>query len=226
MALLETRLHPFIDLACCLETFDVAFDLDNATGEQLDIIGQYIGLKRLLTFQPQYDSPLLDDYYYRLLLKVRISQNNWDGTMAGIQKIWNNIFPEYKITVVDNQDMSINIRITGLQTAFEHEIIRHGYVLPKPMGVLVNFMFVIPDLYDIDMYMTAEISTYEFAEFDFITETPPAQTYISIDALVSTDEFIEFDTFDLTEYVKPAFVILFGDTFIITQEVNIFMVNP
>ena len=219
MALLEARLQPLIDLAGCLETFDANFDLDNAVGNQLDIIGQYIGVKRLLTFQPRYESPLLNDYYYRLLLKVRISQNNWDGTTAGIQKIWSGIFPDYGIEVVDNQDMTINIRITGLQNAFEHEIVHHGYIVPKPMGVLVNFMFVIPGFYDIDMYAAAEISTAEFTEFDFVAETPPTVTALYIDALIST---VEYMAFDFAANVPPAPSTLFGGIVIMTSELNVF----
>jgi hypothetical protein len=76
MALLEARLQPFIDLAECLNTFDAAFDLETAVGFQLDVIGQYVGLSRLLTFQPAGGlSPILDDDMYRILLKAKISKN-------------------------------------------------------------------------------------------------------------------------------------------------------
>ncbi len=66
MALLAARLGPFIDLAECLAMFDEAFDLDKAVGKQLDTIGEYVGVKRLLNFQPQDASPVLIDPYYRV----------------------------------------------------------------------------------------------------------------------------------------------------------------
>jgi hypothetical protein len=142
MALLEARLQPFIDLAECLGAFDAAFDLDNAIGAQLDIIGRYVGVERLLNFQPQTVPALLPDVFYRMLLKARISLNNWDGTTAGIQQIWEEIFPNYTIDVVDNQDMTMFVRITGMQDIFESEIVQHGYIVPKPMGVLINFSVI------------------------------------------------------------------------------------
>ncbi len=140
MALVEARLKPFADLYECLETFDAAFDLDTAVGKQLDIIGEYVGVSRLLNFQPvSIDSALLTDGFYRLLIKARISLNNWDGTTANVKQIWQDLFPEYDIDVIDNQDMSILIHVTGLGSLFENEVIQHGYINPKPMGVLINY---------------------------------------------------------------------------------------
>ncbi|MFV0241374.1 MAG: DUF2612 domain-containing protein [Lacrimispora sphenoides] len=140
MALVEARLKPFADLCECLETFDAAFDLDTAVGKQLDVIGEYVGVPRLLNFQPvSIDSALLTDSFYRLLIKARISLNNWDGTTANVKQIWQDLFPEYDIDVIDNQDMSILIHVTGLGSLFENEVIQHGYINPKPMGVLINY---------------------------------------------------------------------------------------
>ena len=59
MGLVEARLKPFIDIFECLEEIDKAFDLDTATGNQLDIIGEYVGVKRLLNFQPTYADAVL-----------------------------------------------------------------------------------------------------------------------------------------------------------------------
>jgi len=153
MEFLAARLQPFIDIAECLETFDAAFDLDTAVGNQLDIIGKYVGVERLLSFQPQYAPALLPDDFYRLLLRARISLNNWDGTTAGIQEIWGGVFPNYTIEVVDNQDMTMNVRIYGLQTLFESEIIQHGYITPKPMGVLINFNAIFSITVDSVLYV-------------------------------------------------------------------------
>ena len=50
--LVKARLEPFIDLCELLEDIDKSFDLDTASGAQLDIIGQYVGVSRLLDFQP------------------------------------------------------------------------------------------------------------------------------------------------------------------------------
>lgn len=103
MALLAARLGPFIDLARCLEIFDEAFDLDTAAGKQLDIIGEYVGVSRILNFQPVAIPALLDDEHYRILLKSKISLNNWDGTTAGVYAIWNQVFPNTQIGISDYQ---------------------------------------------------------------------------------------------------------------------------
>lgn len=142
MGLVAARLQPFIDLFECLEDIDKAFDLDTAEGNQLDIIGEYIGVKRLLNFQPEYADAVLTDPYYRMLLKARISLNNWDGTIEGIKRIWGDIFPEYEIQIVDRQDMTMEARIIGLRALFESELVQHGYITPKPMGVNVDYTVV------------------------------------------------------------------------------------
>lgn len=140
--LVKARLEPFIDLCELLEDIDKSFDLDTASGAQLDIIGQYVGVSRLLDFQPNSADSLLPDAYYRMLLKARISLNNWDGSIEGIKNIWGTVFPEYEIQIVDKQDMTMEARIIGLETLFENELVQHGYITPKPMGVLIDYSVV------------------------------------------------------------------------------------
>jgi hypothetical protein len=139
MSLLEARLSIFADLYNCLESFGEAFDLDGAEGRQLDTIGEFAGIKRLLTFQSKYEPTLLTDEYYRVLIKAKIFLNHWNGTVEGIYTIWNNIFPDYKLDVVDNQDMTMRAVVSLVREGFHGELIQHGYITPKPMGVLVNY---------------------------------------------------------------------------------------
>jgi hypothetical protein len=158
MSLVEARLKIFADLYDCFGTFDAAFDLDAAVGGQLDIIGEYVGVKRLLTFQPKSASALLPDVYYRLLIKARISLNKWDGTTDGIRKIWNEVFPDYSITIADNQDMSLVVRIYGFRSLLEMEIIQYGYIAPKPMGVRIAYLFIVSDSFTTNEYTAAAAS--------------------------------------------------------------------
>ena len=159
MALLEARLDPFIDLARCLDSFDAAFDLETAVGIQLDINGQFIGLSRLLTFQPEGGiSPLLDDTMYRILLKAKISKNNWDGTATGMYELWGTLFPEYTILIRDNQDMTMTV-YTDMSTPFMlAQLIQHEYIIPKPMGVRFNYIFLEKEEYEVDDYYAATMS--------------------------------------------------------------------
>lgn len=153
MGLVEARLKPFIDLFECLEEINKAFDLDTAAGNQLDIIGEYVGVKRLLNFQPTYADAILTDPYYRMLLKAQISLNNWDGTVEGIKKIWGDVFPDYEIQVVDNQNMTMEARIIGLGALFEGELVQHGYITPKPMGVRVDYSIIMSIVVNAELFI-------------------------------------------------------------------------
>ena len=161
MALVEARLQPFIDLARCLESFDAAFDLETAVGTQLDIIGQFVGLNRLLTFQPEGGiSPLLQDDMYRILLKAKISKNNWDGTATGMYKLWETLFPEYTVLIRDNQDMTMTV-YTDMSTPFLlAQLIQHEYIIPKPMGVRFNYIFLEKEVVEVNDYEGAALSEY------------------------------------------------------------------
>ncbi|MDL2289084.1 DUF2612 domain-containing protein, partial [Oscillospiraceae bacterium OttesenSCG-928-F05] len=114
MAWLAALLDKLNDLAEVALQMDLAYDLDEAVGAQLDVIGELVGVSRLLTFEPQNaPSALLSDDDYRLIIRARISLNQWDGSTAGIYQLWADIFPEATIEVVDKQDMSMAIRVYG-----------------------------------------------------------------------------------------------------------------
>jgi hypothetical protein len=153
MSLLEARLSIFADLYGCVSKLDEAFDLDNAVGAQLDVIGEYAGVKRLLTFQSKFEPPLLTDEYYRVLIRAKIFLNHWDGAIKGIHDVWNNIFPDYELQVVDNQDMTMKVVVSRVRTVFEEELIQRGYITPKPMGVLVNYDSLLSWLVDVLLYV-------------------------------------------------------------------------
>jgi hypothetical protein len=151
--LVEARLQPLIDLAECLYSFDAAFDLETAVGVQLDIIGQFVGLSRLLTFQPGNGlSPILDDDMFRILLKAKISKNNWNGTATGMYELWSNLFPEYTLLIRDNQDMTMTV-YTDMSTPFLlAQLIQYEYIVPKPMGVRFTYIFLEKYQYEVDDY--------------------------------------------------------------------------
>ena len=141
LSVLLDKVQDLIDVA---GQIDSAFDVEQAVGIQLDMIGQSVGVSRLLTFEPVYaPSALLTDEFYRTIIKARISLNQWDGTTAGIHSLWDDIFGGYTMEVVDNQNMTMTIRVYGLTTEFESEYISHGYAAPKPQGVGLNYNFVL-----------------------------------------------------------------------------------
>ena len=117
------------------------FNLDLAIGNQLDTLGEILGRKRLLDFQPTDDVPLLDDDTYRLVLKAKILQNQWDGTIGQILVIWKYVFPNTSLSFIDGQNMTMGISIFGELTQLQKDLITHEYVIPKPQGVTAAYVF-------------------------------------------------------------------------------------
>ena len=140
---LSANLTPCRDAAVLLAGYGAVFDIDSASGVQLDVIGDIVGRKRMLNFEPEDgSSPVLDDALYRVLLKAKISINHWDGTIPSALTLWENLFPEYTLVIRDNQDMSINMYVVGLVTPLEKELMNRGFIAPKPQGVRINYSFV------------------------------------------------------------------------------------
>lgn len=127
-----------------------AFDLDNAVGAQLDIIGTVIGRTRYLNFDPVQGTPKLDDNTYRLILKAKILQNQWGGTIPEIQAIWQTVFPQYGLIIQDNQDMTMKATVVGTSSALENNLIHNNYIVPKPAGVSIVYEFT--EINDLNIY--------------------------------------------------------------------------
>ena len=133
---LSTR--PLIDTGTTLSSMVSAFDIDTATGEQLDILGKWIGVSRsvaaaingvyfefdkerlgwdqgiwLSPFDPTDGFINLSDDTYRIVLKARIGINNWNGQNDTLPDIIEMALAGTGIQMitVDNQDMSISILI-------------------------------------------------------------------------------------------------------------------
>ena len=142
MAYAAALLKYLDDLSQLLLQMQIAFDLDQAVGVQLDVLGTIIGQSRQMTFQPSNGvSPTLDDTTYRLLLRARIVQNQWDGTIDSLQTVWQSLFPGGRIIVQDGQNMTATIILVGSFTSITEDLIRNGLIVPRPAGVLYNYSF-------------------------------------------------------------------------------------
>lgn len=117
-----------------------AFDLDNAAGDQLDVLGSYVGVSRRLTYAvPLGTSPDMDDEVYRMAIRAKIMQNHWDGSNEGFVNIWKSVVGEDIVAELkDNQNMSVTVEITGEISSTLRDMILNGYVIPKPAGVMIN----------------------------------------------------------------------------------------
>lgn len=139
-AWLQTVLNITYDISQCLISMDLVFDLDYATGVQLDTLGVIIGISRTLPFNPTNasDNPLSDDNY-RLLLKATIANNQWDGNIDSLWPIWKTLFPGGTITVNDNQNMTADIFVSGSFSAVIQDMITHGLIVPRPETVQYTY---------------------------------------------------------------------------------------
>lgn len=137
------------------------FDLSKAVGNQLDMLGAVIGRSRELPFQPSNGvSPVLDDETYRLLLYSKIIQNQWDGTTPGMYDAWERVFPDIRLLILDNQDMSMSVVISGDVPEFVKTIFMTAFGTPKPAGVGMNVWIAKSHHEDLARYTHAELSAY------------------------------------------------------------------
>lgn len=135
-------LSPLNDTTRMISGMTEAYDLDNAEGVQLDVAGLIESVSRTVGFQPSNSvSPILDDDTYRLLIKATIAANQWDGTESSLYAIWKKLFPGGSINIIDNQDMTCTIVLTGSFTSIIQDLIVNGYIVPRPEGVLYNYEF-------------------------------------------------------------------------------------
>lgn len=148
------------------------FDLDVAVGDQLDVIGLWVGVSRDVSIPSvgvyfSWDgtdptlgwdfgswAPLtapstitvLPDDAYRTLIRARIAANQWDGTTDGAYAIWEKIFPTTTILIQDYQDMSYSLAVVGgVVDSLTLALLTGGYIPLKPEGVRVLSYFVSVD---------------------------------------------------------------------------------
>ena len=173
IAVLSAILQPFVDEIAVLESIPGKYDVDVASGRQLDVVGQWVNLGRNLNepiagvyfslddaalgldagFLKGKEDPAegviaLDDPTYRLMLYAQIAANYWDGSLQQAQRILAEIFagqPLIHIFIQDNADMSIDIGISGgTPSALFQALITSGYFRVKGAGVRINSVFINP----------------------------------------------------------------------------------
>jgi hypothetical protein len=136
----KSLLQHYDNVSRCLAEIIWNFDIDNAVGVQLDILGNIIGQSRILPFLPSNGvSPVLDDGTYRILLKAKAASNHWDGTIDSLQTTWQMLFPGGSIVIEDGQNMTATVIIGCTFSSIIQDLILHGYIVPRPAGVLYSY---------------------------------------------------------------------------------------
>ena len=128
--------RPLTDIAGAMTAFITEFDIDEAIGVQLDILGKWIGRTRVVSqpisgiyfrfdtdglgydqgvWQGPYDPDAgftnLSDEVYRIVLKAKIAINHWDGTNESLPNILDTALngSGLEMQIIDNQHMTISI---------------------------------------------------------------------------------------------------------------------
>ncbi len=142
------KISPLFDV---FNSYDELFNLENAQGQQLDIIGSLLGLSRNLPVDNEYIGGTLNDEYFRLVLKSAILKYHWDGSRQGLENILKEVLPNAVFDIIDNQDMSYDVNIISSDFSQEYlALLQLGYILPKPSGVRVNYSVVDKPLFGWD----------------------------------------------------------------------------
>ena len=135
----------------CLDSFDQLFTIENAVGDQLDKIGEIIGISRVLPVDDPDIPSSLSDSSYRLVLKAKILKNHWNGTRQGMSSVFSVLFPNCPFDIVDNQDMTINIWLINPNITDEQiALIFNGFIFPKPAGVRMYYNIMLSGLFGWD----------------------------------------------------------------------------
>lgn len=145
------------------------FDLDQALGDQLDVIGLWVGIGRVIPvevsgvyfewdggdalgwdagiwqgpFDPDAGPVLLNDDDYRRLIRTKIRINTWDGSLGELEAIWQGLLPDGRPGIVlDNQDMTLSFGFEGTPiTGLQLAILNIGLALIKPAAVRILDVF-------------------------------------------------------------------------------------
>lgn len=131
---LSTR--PLTDVSAALGGLLTAFDIDTAVGQQLDILGLWIGRSRYVAipisgiffswdtdglgydqgvwqgpYDPDTGFTALSDETYRVILKAKIAINNWNGQNDTLPPILDAALAGsgIRMQIVDRQDMTIGV---------------------------------------------------------------------------------------------------------------------
>lgn len=173
MDMLSASMQPLADLSVLFLGLPGLFDLDVAVGAQLDAAGEWAGAPRQVTtpltgvyfswgdvllgwglgtwkgpFDPITGLTSLPDDAYRTLIRARIANNQWDGTIPGAYDIWNTLFAGtgFGILIQDLGGMHMLYALTGpVPDALTLALFSGGYLNIKPAGVRIDAFLTSPE---------------------------------------------------------------------------------
>lgn len=170
VATVSASVSPFSKIQEVMRKFVSDFDVDTAIGVQLDQIGLWVGVTRIVGIpisgyyfswddvvadgwdngiwkgigDPDSGFVSLPDDLYRSLIKAKIQANHWRGDIAGAYDIINEALSVNDVVkIVDNQNMTMTVQIQANKLpAVEQAILTAGYLPIKPAGVQATYTVV------------------------------------------------------------------------------------
>jgi hypothetical protein len=98
------------------------------------------------------NSAILSDSDFRTLIYAKIAQNQWNGSIASIYTLWNQIYPGSRMTFIDNQNMTCTIILaSSTLTSLQLQMIENGLILPRPQGVEYDFTTAMEPIFGFDL---------------------------------------------------------------------------
>lgn len=167
-----------------------SFDLETATGNQLDILGKWAGVSREGF---SFSGPLvLDDNDYRKIIRLKIIKNSSGSSLAEIKELLFQYFTNF-IRVFDYKDMSMSYYINssfGSQELAEFFINKD--LLPAPMAVGIGSIIYHPTLKFFSFRTYREESKgFPFNTYSFYDENWPWLSYAyALNATVSLNRYL------------------------------------
>ena len=139
ISMVSAYLEKVQDVINCADSFDTKFSLQLAEGSQQDILGRILNVSRILQFYSAEGTGVLSDEDYKLVLISKTLQNNWDGSLQDLYDIWDQLFPDTPIKVVDYQNMVADIYLMGDITTLQLELLNNKVLILKTLGVTINY---------------------------------------------------------------------------------------
>lgn len=154
-----------VQLSDAAQAVRIMYNIDTATGEQLNIIGRIVVVDRAFTGQVAlspglfaeldgsefgdteavFAEPFVDqdnqmsDDLYRLVIKAKILKNNSFSTIEEILHGCNFLIPNAQfLRITDYEDMSFSIEFYGQITDLQRYALLNANLIPKPQGVRFN----------------------------------------------------------------------------------------
>lgn len=165
------------------------YDVDYAESTQLDVIGQWVGISRYLSepltgvyfsfdiaglgfdqgvwlgpYDPISGLVALPDEFYRLLIKARILNNHWNGSINDAYTLMSSIFAPlgYTFLLGDHSDLTMSVGLVGPPpTALILAMLQSGLFDIRPTGVLVDIYY-----YGEGPIFAFDLGAFPFGGFD------------------------------------------------------------